>query len=274
MTWFPAAVPPPIFRTLPFLVMSLLLHPSGPSNLLPLRITIPPTASRRSGPPAPPAAPAATVEVVPLEVVEENPSTAVDPMLLLKQVIMPDKLVKVTRGKPSKSVKIDLLPYGPFESPLTVSWPDFLVRVANTVECLSPAQLQVASFTWHWSVPANSLRSGLKNESNLTSLIKQLCASKANLTKLVVLEMQAQPKAQNSAPWAAGTPLDAALDEDEDTDDAIGPVTKKGRIDDDLETVSSSFLDRYPVRGCLVHPMLHCFYHKTTNQHFDISHCP
>ncbi|KAK0219469.1 hypothetical protein EDD85DRAFT_1029041 [Armillaria nabsnona] len=196
----------------------------------------------------------------------------------LIQVIMPDKLVKAAWGKPSKSVKIDPLPYGPFESPLTVSWPDFLVRVANTVECLSPAQLQVASFTWRWSVPANSLRSGLKNKSNLTSLIKQLRASKANLTKLVVLEMQApmqaQPKAQNSAPWAAGTPLDAALDEDEDTDDAIGPVTKKGRIDDDLETVSSSLLDRYPVGGCLVHPMLYCFYHKTTNQHFDISHCP
>ncbi|KAK0224841.1 hypothetical protein EDD85DRAFT_1027621 [Armillaria nabsnona] len=261
---------------------ALLSYESRPSNLLPLRITIPPTASRRSGPPAPPAAPAATVEVrgrphkkaataptpdpsastVTTAVIAPLPEPAdaaveagVPTFDTLIQVIMPDKLVKAARGKPSKSVKIDPLPYSPFESPLMVSWPDFLVRVADTVECLSSAQLQVASFTWRWSVPANSLRSGLKNESNLTSLIKQLCASKANLTKLVVLEMQApmqaQPKAQNSAPWAAGTPLDAALDEDEDTDDAIGPVMKKGRIDDDLETVSSSLLDRYPVGGCL-----------------------
>ncbi|KAK0219470.1 hypothetical protein EDD85DRAFT_961209 [Armillaria nabsnona] len=59
---------------------ALLSYESRPSNLLPLRITIPPTASRCSGPPAPPAPPAATVEVVPLEVVEENPSAAVDPV--------------------------------------------------------------------------------------------------------------------------------------------------------------------------------------------------
>lgn len=92
---------------------------------------------------------------------------------VLIRVMMPDKTVKTGRGKAPKVQKVDPIPFGPIELPLSVTWLQLLDAIVDIIDgCEDRQQLVISSFVWRFPTPANALRSGLKNEGNLASLVK------------------------------------------------------------------------------------------------------
>lgn len=109
---------------------------------------------------------------------------------VLIRVMMPDKTVKTGRGKAPKVQKVDPIPFGPIELPLSVTWLQLLDAIVDIIDgCEDRQQLVISSFVWRFPTPANALRSGLKNEGNLASLVKQLRLLKPAVQKFIVLEM-------------------------------------------------------------------------------------
>jgi hypothetical protein len=141
--------------------------------------------------------------------------------------------------------------FGPVEIPFSLSWDEFLEAVANTVDgCRDAAQLITASFTWRFSSPVKGIRLGLKNDTQLFHLIKQVKQLKASASpaqRLVVLEMEPPRKITQAVvspskdipcsvshphqPWSADAEATAsgsgpAVDEDIVSDEE-GPMSKK-----------------------------------------------
>ncbi|THU81223.1 hypothetical protein K435DRAFT_785113 [Dendrothele bispora CBS 962.96] len=92
-------------------------------------------------------------------------------------------------------------------------------------------------------------------------------------------------KRTESLPWAPVNPDDqstgvqlqtllvptsAGVDEDDlSDDDSAGPMAKKARLDDDLESLVSKIGTTYYDK-CEHHRGMSCFYHAPTKQHFDV----
>ncbi|KAJ7831194.1 hypothetical protein B0H14DRAFT_3464201 [Mycena olivaceomarginata] len=155
---------------------------------------------------------------------------------LLIHVLLPDKVTRTSNRKP-KVVKQDPIKFGPTDVPTQIAWEPFLVMLAELVQ---------------------------------TVIATKLAGKKDSSSGYVVVRMQPPAKIQAATPWAQ-TANAAGVDEDVHSDgDDLGPMQKKARIDDELESLVDELREKYPPGLCKVHPDILCFHHRVLDLHFEL----
>jgi hypothetical protein len=163
---------------------------------------IPAPADRPPPPPDPPPTAAAL------------PIRLPTPFELLIQVVQPSKRA---RGASKKTKAEEVKAYGPVPLTADISWGDFTGIIAKELSCRDE-QLNVCTFEWRWSKPANSPWIPVQTETGLLSMLNKIVKSPP--TGYVLLHMQL-PKIATQSPWTHGVGGSHA-DEDEYSDHEIG----------------------------------------------------
>ncbi|KAF8576962.1 hypothetical protein K439DRAFT_1622455 [Ramaria rubella] len=161
-------------------------------------------------------------------------------------------------GTKHKFVKQDPILFGPVDFDTNTEWSTFQEQVAEvsetTVECLN-----VPSFTWRWTKPANSpwmpLSSGNAFDTLKRKLTHKLVVIMVNMKAPCAPDKIQPPWAANdTSPWTSQIKMPAGFDTTADD------TTAKGRTDEQLEELVARLEEKYPEGLCTVHPDKCCFH--------------
>lgn len=118
--------------------------------------------------------------------VQAPPAQITFDLLILS--LRPDKRVK--RGKANKQ---EPLKYGPVTIPFSIAWTEFMECLAAAVQVPS-AYLQVQTFEYHPSVPANHPKVPVTNEAGLTSMLGYLTGLAAKKPLPIIMLRMKEPQ--------------------------------------------------------------------------------
>ncbi|KAJ3915643.1 hypothetical protein F5877DRAFT_81632 [Lentinula edodes] len=174
-------------------------------------------------------------------------------------------LTKPDSGKPRKgAIKTQKEPEkrGPVNVSSTVDFDKFLRTCASIVPT-SFTGLFTNTFEWHFLKPSTGPWLPITTEAGFQSMLGQAKQQTVkNLVPYIIVRMRKPVQ---------GLVVDEIEDSDEDSDDHIGPIQKKGKIDDELDVIVQKLLNRYPPGRCNQHQDLSCFYHRPLNLHFELT---
>ncbi|KAH9973420.1 hypothetical protein BJV74DRAFT_798980 [Russula compacta] len=214
--------------------------------------------------------PSSTSQPSELPVPPLNDTTILDVMFeLAVQVTQPVKHLHPPQanGK-TKNVRADPIIVGPINLSTHSGWDGFLQEIATLIKC-QVDQLVVGSFEWHWLKPANSPWLPLQSKNGLASMFNKLTTCKGPLYVIVWMDPLKVNIQEPALPWASSG-IAADPFGDDVLSDSDAPVTKKGKIDYELEKIATKLVNMYSVGLCKSHPTIHCFYHSASNLHFEL----
>ncbi|KAJ3914744.1 hypothetical protein F5877DRAFT_70453 [Lentinula edodes] len=161
---------------------------------------------------------------------------------LLLHLIKPDRPVagklKKTKGKATKQ---EPEKRGPIYVSSETDYAAFLSKIAGLVP--TPVTgLCIQSFEWHFLSPATGPWLPINTEEGYQSMLGKLRKKHAKDEAYVIIQMK--KPVQTIIPPT----VESVIDEDETSDDDfLGPVAKKGKIDDELEGITQQLQSLYPV---------------------------
>ncbi|KAJ3826960.1 hypothetical protein F5880DRAFT_1609740 [Lentinula raphanica] len=219
--------------------------------------------------------------------IEPSPEPVVPTFSMWLLILQKEKVIKTRGGKPSKTEKVPPKMFGPVDIPVDSSYPQFLEIIRAGIKGVQYVhQLQVDTFFWY--INKRDTHFPLQNESNFNYVISKVKARKGNQEKVVYLEMAPPLQVQQQhehLPWESNTTItghhessvlvlnQAGGDEDPPATEDEGPMTKKAKLDDDIEAIIAEIQERYsPGKACQepAHALISCFVHRSTGQHFDV----
>ncbi|KAJ3924787.1 MAG: hypothetical protein NXY57DRAFT_1044643, partial [Lentinula lateritia] len=185
---------------------------------------------------------------------------------LLLHLIKPDRPVtgklKKTKGKVTKQ---EPEKRGPIYVSSETDYAAFLSKIASLVPA-PVTGLSIQSFEWHFLSPATGPWLPITTEEDYQSMLGKLRKKHAKDEAYVIIQMK--KPVQTIIPAT----VKSVIDEDKSSDDDfLGPVAKKGKIDNELEGITQHLQSLYPVGKCEHDPTILCFHYRPGNLHFELT---
>ncbi|KAJ3871024.1 hypothetical protein F5051DRAFT_434187 [Lentinula edodes] len=185
---------------------------------------------------------------------------------LLLHLLKPDRPItgklKKTKGKAAKQ---EPEKRGPIYVSSETDYAAFLSKIAGLVPA-PVTGLSIQSFEWHFLSPATGPWLPITTEEGYQSMLGKLRKKHAKDEAYVIIQMK--KPVQTIIPAT----VESVIDEDESSDDDfLGPVAKKGKIDDELEGITQHLQSLYPVGKCEHDPTISCFHYRPGNLHFELT---
>ncbi|KAL0563050.1 hypothetical protein V5O48_019028 [Marasmius crinis-equi] len=112
-------------------------------------------------------------------------------------------------------------------------------------------------------------------------MIRQIKLAKPGTGKYIILNMQPPLREQKKKdlPWnneSNQTSSSVQDQQESDSEDDIGPMAKKAKLDDDRKDIANRIHDYYlqEEQRCTIHPDNPCFFHAPTKLHFNLEKRP
>lgn len=195
----------------------------------------------------------------------ETPETPEPTFELLLTLVHPSKRPRTSNRRP-RNLKPESESIGPFDVAVNIGWDAFLGMVAEKT-CIQRSGLPVTTFEWHWLKPSSGPWLPVRDKNGLASMLKKI-KSKSNSKSETYVIVRMEVPGKNQASASSGNVRD--IGEETDLDLEENPVSKKMKLDNEIEEIIINLMDRYPEGMCPRHPDLPCFHYRTADLHFNL----